>query len=204
MQNIIHWDSSIRMNRIELEILVNIYNALLTRMLPPEWPLFHESIHSVDIQLQRALDSNQLNWRDLGAREYLITCKSMIQDLWNTLEAVKRNIHTLSTRCGSWSSIPLVVRRNNKPIVIQEALNAIQNRLQSIREDGNFVHELLSNMHQTVDTVVGGQSTRWKAYIIHLDRLLSRSLRRLLQISLQYLLDEAMGSEQVEIFFFKV
>ena len=172
-----------------LELIVNMYNDIVSNMLPVERPLLHNAVREIDEQLQAGIDV--LNWKSHGIDVFLSDTMTKVKSASDVLQQLKKNVVKIRTDLASWASEPLFVR-NSKPTAWEDLKADLNPRLirryGEIHKGGVRMHALMAESNKILRVSKGMPS--WRAYVAFVNRIVSDGLRDVATTSLQYILGE--------------
>ncbi len=73
-----------------LDIIVNMYNEILSTLLPVEKPLLQDRIDKINKSLQPGVDT--LRWNSQGIDSFIQTCMSIVKEVDDLVKKMKDNV----------------------------------------------------------------------------------------------------------------
>jgi len=147
-----------------LELIVNMYNNMVTSLLPVEKPLVATYINKIDKTLSRGI--KQLSWKSHGIDLFITECMADVKAADKIMGTLKTNLSKIEDIMGVWQSIPLF-ERSVKPVGPAEFQQAHRQLLHTgfkvIRDRGNQIHKMLRESNKVLKVSQGLPD--WKAYV---------------------------------------
>lgn len=172
-----------------LELIVNMYNGIQTKLLHVERPLIKGHLDRIDDTLSRGLRT--INWKSHGIDIFLKETMTDVNDANLLLESMKKNYSRIESIIKSWSDRPLFERKS-KPLSILEFEQSQSSLRQSayvaIEADGQEIHDLLRESLRRLKISQG--SPDWRTYIDFVSTNVVSGLADAIASSLKTLLEQ--------------
>ena len=169
-----------------LELIVNMYNNVLTSLLPVEAPLLRTDLEKIDKALQQGVKN--INWKSHGIDYFLTTCMESAKNLDGMLSVMKQCLSRVEELLVIWKSEPLYQRRH-KPISCEENEQALRQGMKAryviIGGGGKEIHKILKSMNKKLNISPGLPD--WKAYCDFINNVIISGLAEVVETSLSYL-----------------
>ena len=169
-----------------LELIVNMYNNVLTSLLPVEAPLLRTDLEKIDKALQQGVKN--INWKSHGIDYFLTTCMESAKNLDGMLSVMKQCLSRVEELLVIWKSEPLYQRRH-KPISCEENEQALRQGMKAryviIGGGGKEIHKILKSMNKKLNISPGLPD--WKAYCDFINNVIISGLAEVVETSLNYL-----------------
>jgi dynein heavy chain len=171
-----------------LDIIVNMYNEILSTLLPVEKPLLQERIDKINKSLQPGADT--LRWNSQGIDAFISTCMGIVKEVDDLVKKMKDNVKKVHELMIKWEK-PLFERKN-KPLfpedLEQTHQSTIMPRLEDIKNHGKEIHKAIKD---TADAIKPDKkSEKWVAYVDYCNGLVIEGITKGIQCSMSYLSDQ--------------
>lgn len=171
----------------QLDHISDMYNGIRTGVLDVEKPLIEGKILAIDAEIERALTS--LNWKSDEIEDYINSVSTTVGNLANVLQVSKNNVTLIQKIMKNWVSSPIIERKDGKKMLnLEEKETRLSAMFESIKKDGQAIHDLVSNTCQTLE-VVDTTSETWVNYLEYIDGIVNEGFRSMIKNSLEYLCD---------------
>ena len=169
-----------------LDLIVNMYNNVQTRLLAVERPLVKTYLDRMDEILAKGL--RQLNWKSHGIDLFLKESMSDVSETNQLLEMMKSNLVQIEQMLSQWAHQP-VFDRKGKPLSVEEFEESQkilrEEKYNAIQTDGKKIHQLLKDIVKRLKVSQG--SPHWRSYLEYINTLVSEGLFHTIQVSLTHL-----------------
>jgi dynein heavy chain, axonemal len=92
-----------------LDLIVNMYNDILSTLLPVEKPLLAERIEKINQSLQPGVDN--LRWNSPGIDAFISQCMVFVKEVDDLVKKMKDNVKKMQELMAKWEK-PLFERKN--------------------------------------------------------------------------------------------
>ena len=172
-----------------LDLLVNMYNRMVSEMLPVEAPLMKTHMGKIETTLQSGL--KDINWKSTAIEGFISDCQVCVKEAHDVLFQSKDNLREIQGILDKWSAEPLL-QRKPKPVTPSELAASqkqlITARFQDIKQGGMTIDKKLQASHVVMK--VAKAHPNWRAYADFTNSIVIMGLSRLVIKSLQYLCEQ--------------
>jgi dynein heavy chain len=172
-----------------LDLLVNMYNRMVSEMLPVEAPLMKAHMTKIETALQAGL--KDINWKSTAIEGFIADAQVCIRDAHDVLFQTKDNLREIQGILDKWCAEPLL-QRKPKPVTSSELAASqkqlIAARFQEIKAGGLVIDKKLQASHVVMK--VAKAHPNWRAYADFTNSVVIMGLSRLVIKSLQYLCEQ--------------
>jgi dynein heavy chain len=172
-----------------LELIVNMYNNMVTSLLPVEKPLVKTYVSKIDKTLSRGV--KQLSWKSHGIDLFITECMADVKSADRIMSTLKSNLAKIETIMEDWAEIPLF-ERSVKPVGPAEFQQAHRQLLhagfKSIRDKGNSIHKMLRESNKVLKVSQGLPD--WKAYVDFVNNVVVGGLVRIAVQALEHCIEQ--------------
>ena len=183
-----------------LTLIVNMYNDMITSLLPVEVPLVKVHFDRIDKTVARGV--NQMNWKSHGIDFFITESMACVKVANDILMTLKSNLDEVEEKLKFWAREPLI-RRTNRPVspeeFDQEHKTYRHARYPEITHGGKDIHSLLKDSNRVLKVSQGLPD--WKAYVDFVNNMVLDGLARVVVVSLEFLHGQiapgAAGQEKV-------
>jgi dynein heavy chain len=172
-----------------LDLIINMYNNMMTTILPVERPLVQSHLEKIDRTLQRGI--KQMNWKSHGIDMFITESMASVKAANDILSTLKKNLSGVEQILENFARAPLLERKA-KPVTIEEfqqAHHALKTaRYAEIKEGGSQIHKLIKDSNKILKVSQGLPD--WKAYVDFMNNVVVDGLAQVVIISLEYLADQ--------------
>jgi len=172
-----------------LELIVNMYNNMVTSLLPVEKPLVATYINKIDKTLSRGV--KQLSWKSHGIDLFITECMADVKAANKIMGTLKSNLSKIEDTMEQWRAIPLF-ERTVKPTGPSEFQQAHRQLLHAgfkvIREKGNHIHKMLRESNKVLKVSQGLPD--WKAYVDFVNNIVVAGLVQIAVKALQFTIEQ--------------
>ena len=174
-----------------LDLIVQMYNEILSTLLPVEKPLLKDKIELIDKILKPGIEN--LKWNDENIESFIKEAMEVITDISMLVKKMKENVRKMEKMTESWCK-PLYDRRN-KPMgpddLEQTHAANIDSRLGDINNEGREINRLLKD---TMDHIKPAKkSPEWRSYQDYINCVIIKGITMAIVSSIHHL------SEQISI-----
>ena len=169
-----------------LDLIVNMYNGILSTLLPVEKPLLAARIDKMNAALRPGIE--ELTWSSKNIDAVISQCMGLVRDADELVKKMKENVRKMQRFMQNWATNPLFARKN-KPAPPDELEQTHQSivmaRLQDIKDNGKEIQKLLKD---TVDHILPvKKSPEWIAYQDYLNGLIIEGIAEAIVASMNHL-----------------
>ncbi|PFH34573.1 dynein heavy chain family protein [Besnoitia besnoiti] len=170
-----------------MEMIVSMYNQILTDLLPNERPLLADRIAKINAILAPGLTS--LRWHSSEeVDEFLSQATSVVTEVYGICHTMKANLQKIIGVLASWAEKPLFERKPKpmSPDDIDQMLRAsIAIRHHQMSEEGKEIHKLLRDSADALKTSKG--APQWRLHGGFVNSIVIQGFAALIVISLKHL-----------------
>lgn len=146
-----------------LELIVDMYNNILSTLLPVEKPLLADRIAKMRSSLQPGIDT--LLWNSENIDPFIKNCMLVVTDVDELVKKMKDNVKQMKKKMSNWTQ-PLFERKL-KPQLPEDVENfhnaSVLPRLEEIKVHGKDISKL---MKDTSDAIKPDKKSReWLSYV---------------------------------------
>jgi dynein heavy chain, axonemal len=174
-----------------LHLIVDMYNEILTTLLPVEKPLLKDRIERIDSILKPGIE--KLKWSDTNIDPFIKEAMVEITDVSNLVKKMKENVRKMEHMMKGWCR-PLYDRKNKpmSPDDLEQTHGAsVDQRLSNIKDEGKEINKLLKD---TMDHIKPSKkSVEWIAYQDYINCVIIQGITKAIVSSIKHL------SEQISI-----
>ena len=171
-----------------LDIIVDMYNDIISTLLPVEKPLLQNRINQIDKQLQPGID--QLIWTSNNIDAFIAKVMKITKEVNDLVVKMKANVAGMVRRMDEWQK-PLFERRPKTmaPEDVESIHNGtVANRFENIKVDGKEIQKL---MKDTFDSVKPDRKSKeWLAYVDYVNGLVVEGITNGIDSSMTYLAEQ--------------
>ena len=171
-----------------LDLIVNMYNEILSTLLNVEKPLLQDRIDKINKSLQPGVDS--LRWNSQGIDQFINTCMGIVKEVDDLVKKMKDNVKKVQDLMQKWEK-PLFDRKNKSlaPEDLEQThQSTIMPRLEDIKNQGKEIHKAIKD---TADAIKPDKkSLNWIAYVDYCNGLVIDGITKGIQCSMSYLSDQ--------------
>ena len=168
-----------------LDLIVNMNNAVLNQLLPVEKPLVAPYVAKFDSVVQEGIAL--LNWKSDNVDLFIKDSMDQVQNVHNILKTMKDNFSSIQMILKEWNK-PMM-KRKTKPVDKEEfdmnfkVLKAA--RYGEIKEDGKRIHGLLKETNKILR--VSNSCQDWRTYLDFMNEFIIEGLTTSVITSLDFL-----------------
>jgi len=171
-----------------LDLIVNMNNDVLGKLLPVEKPLVAPYLSKFDAAVEEGIAN--LNWRSGGVDEFITESMGQVEIVHQVLKTMKDNFSNVESLMVKWDR-PLMERKV-KPVEkdeLERMVKAIRtSRYAEIKDSGKQIHNLLKESNKILR--VSNASLNWRAYVDFVNNVVIDGLSTSITTSLEYLLNQ--------------
>jgi dynein heavy chain len=173
----------------QLEQIVQMYNSVLTELLPVEEPLLEERITKMDQVLSPGL--TDLKWKSEDKiPEFIETTMRIVSDVSGVVDVIKTNLKSISRILSEWCREPLIERKKGaKPMAMEDFdtkhKERVGMRMMSMTDGGKDIHKFVKDSSEALK--VSKVASTWKAYVDFVNNIVIEGFVSSIAVSLQYL-----------------
>jgi dynein heavy chain len=172
-----------------LELIVNMYNNMVTSLLPVEKPLVATYINKIDKTLSRGV--KQLSWKSHGIDLFITECMADVKAADKIMGTLKSNLSKIEEIMEQWRAVPLF-ERTVKPVGPAEFYQSHRQLLHTgfklIRDKGNHVHKMLRESNKVLKVSQGLPD--WKAYVDFVNNIIVAGLVQIAVKALKFTIEQ--------------
>jgi len=145
-----------------LDLTVNMYNDVLSTLLPVEKPLLQDRIQSMLDALQPGIDT--LKWNSENINPFINKAMKIVTEVDDLVKKMKDNVRKMNEIMKNWAK-PLYERKNKALLaedVEQTHQAVVQPRLEEIRNQGKEIHRLMKDTQDNIKP--DKKSFQWLSY----------------------------------------
>ena len=179
-----------------LDLIVNMYNSMMTSLLPVEAPLVQSHLDKIDKTIQRGI--GQMNWNSHGIDLFITESMTAVKTANNVLQTLKSNLSSVEEILRMWREDPssqqpkFLLLRQNKPVSRDEFEAARKShtkvRYSEIQDGGKQIAGLVKDSNKVLKVSQG--LPHWKAYVDFINNIVVDGLAQLIHESLAHLSDQ--------------
>ena len=83
-----------------LELIVNMYNEILSTLLPVEKPLLQDRIDKINKSLEPGV--NALRWNSAGIDNFIHQCMGIVKEVDDLVKKMKDNVKKMQELMSKW------------------------------------------------------------------------------------------------------
>jgi len=173
-----------------LDLIVSMYNEILSTLLPVEKPLLSDRIERINKTLQPGVDT--LRWNAPNIDPFISQAMVIVKEVDDLVKKMKENVRKMQQDyMQKWAEKPLFERKN-KPLFPEDLEQTHQSllmpRLEDIRNHGKEIHKALKD---TADNIKPDKkSATWLAYVDYVNGLVIEGITKAIQCSMSHLSDQ--------------
>jgi len=171
-----------------LDIIVGMYNDILTKLLPVEKPLLAKKIETINRILQPGID--KLKWNTPEIEPFIKEAMVTVRETDELVKKMKSNVEKMREFMKQWEK-PLFERKNKAlyPDELEQLhQSSIMVKLENIKNDGKEIHKL---MKDTIDNVKPVKtSPEWLAYVDYVNGLVIEGITKGIICSMSFMADQ--------------
>ena len=164
-------------------------------MLSVEMPLLQAQLKQIDKALEKG--QKHLTWRSHAIDEFVRETTTLVKEAFDTLTALKNNMHGVERVLEQWATVPLMKRKSTKTYTPSEFEEEHQMQLAAryaeISEGGKEIHKLLLASNRVLKVSKGAPT--WRAYVEFINDIVIDGLARTVACSLKYLNEQLDPAE---------
>jgi len=168
-----------------LELIVAMYNEILSTMLPVEKPLLKSKIENIDAILKPGIEN--LQWSNTNIDPFINDAMKNITEVSQLVKKMKENVKKMQFMMDTWCK-PLYDRKN-KPMApddLEQTHGAsVDQRLSMIKDEGKEINRLLKD---TMDHIKPSKkSEEWIAYQDYINCVIIEGITKAIVSSIHHL-----------------
>jgi dynein heavy chain len=173
----------------QLEQIVQMYNSVLTELLPVEEPLLEERITKMDQVLSPGL--TDLKWKSEDKiPEFIETTMRIVSDVSGVVDVIKANLKSISRILSEWCREPIIERKKGaKPMVMEDFdtkhKERVGGRMMNMADGGKEIHKFIKDSSEALK--VSKVASTWKSYVDFVNNIVIEGFVSSIAVSLQYL-----------------
>lgn len=178
-----------RIQRSNLDIIVDMYNRIVKELIPVEEPLIRTHMEKVESTIKKGIDS--MSWQSSGIDTFINECKTVVGKAYEVLFTLKGNLDKIQKLLKEWAEKPMI-ERHSKPVVPEDFDESytvlINKRYEIIKKNGVDIHNLLKDSSKTVQGKCEPED--WKKYVEYCNTIVTDGLVNVTMVSLQFIYDQ--------------
>jgi dynein heavy chain len=171
-----------------LEIVCDMYNEILSILLPVEKPLLQDRINKMNNTLQPGIDD--MKWNTQNRDPFINNCMTIVSDVDILVKKMKENIRKMEIMMKTWEK-PLFDRKPKPfaPEDVEQIHSALViTRLEDVRNYGKEIHKLLKDTFEHIKP--DKKHPTWIAYVDYVNSLCIGGITEGICASMSYLADQ--------------
>ena len=168
-----------------LQLIVDMYNDILSTLLPVEKPLMMSRIVSMDKSLEKGI--TELRWNSQGIDPFIKNAMLVVSEIDELVKKMKENVRKMQDFMELWKR-PLFERKA-KPMlpedVEQTHTASVMPRLEDIRNHGKEIHRLMKDSADNIKP--NKKDITWLNYVDYVNGLIIEGMTIGIDNSLCYL-----------------
>ncbi|CAE8644925.1 unnamed protein product [Polarella glacialis] len=174
----------------QLDHIVELYNSVLTELLPVEEPLLEDRILKMDTALSPGL--TELKWRSEERNENKSNDNDddVVSDVSGVVDIMKGNLRKIASILSHWCKESMLERkRGAKPVSMEEFELShkarVGVRLMNMTDGGKEIHRFVKDSSESLK--ISKSAATWKAYVDFVNNVVIEGFVSTIAVSLQYL-----------------
>ena len=172
-----------------LDLIVNMYNRMMTELLPVEAPLMESHLKKIDQGLRVGIQT--MSWKSSSINDFISKVQGTVKTAHDVLFNLKSNLRNIQQTLDKWSVEPLMDRKM-KPVAPDEFAQAhkalLTGRYAEIKEGGQRIEKTLKASHAILKVSKGHPD--WRSYVDFVSCVVVHGLSKVVVRSLSYLSDQ--------------
>ena len=173
-----------------LELIVNIYNSMISSLLDVERPLIQARLDSIDKVLLKGL--KHMNWKSQAIGDFITQTMSITKEANNILQTCKANVKEIQSVLAGFASNLMMDRKANKSYMVDEYRVAFTSHLKTryvaISKGGSEMHKHLESSLKILKVSKG--AAVWRAYVDYVNLIVIEGMVNAILASVKYLKDQ--------------
>jgi dynein heavy chain len=194
-----------RQQTCNLDLIVDMYNEMLNKLLPVESPLLKNHFDQIDKIVLRGIKDQQqgsqkiraMDWTHTGINSFIKEAMEQVTECHEIYATLKANLKEIQSTLDEWCKSPLI-NMQTKP----ESIDDFQRRQKSVKqgkylevkEGGQHIHKLLKHSGEVLKGSCSALS--WRSYIDFANDIVVEGLASLIRLSLQYVRERVDSTEK--------
>jgi dynein heavy chain len=172
-----------------LEIIVTMYNEILSTLLPVEKPLLQKRIESMDFSLEDGI--TKFTWNSQSIDGFIEKAMTVVSEQDNLVRRMKDNVGKMQAMMSLWKK-PLFERRPAKTMAPDELEQTHQSQVmprhEDIKANAKDIHRLVKETTEAIRP--DKRSPQWLDYNDYLNSLIIEGVTTGINSSMLYLADQ--------------
>lgn len=168
-----------------LDLIVNMNNSVLEKLLPVEKPLVAPYLAKFDAIIQEGIQD--LNWCSDGVDNFIASSLEQVKNVHSILKTMKDNLSKIEVILNEWNE-PMIARKP-KPLEKDEFERTAKGlktaRYAELKESSKSIHSLLKDTNKILK--VSNASKDWKCYVDFVSGFIINGLSQAITTSLDFL-----------------
>ncbi|XP_037537274.1 dynein heavy chain 11, axonemal [Nematolebias whitei] len=179
-----------------LTLVTQQYNKLHSTILAVELGLVRDELDRVRQQISPAL--LELTWAQDDIWDYIQSTQELVKSLSGRVEKSKANVEAIQALMGKFSNQAFITRKAHDSTLLNfsEIDESVSKQRALISSTGEQIHKLLQE-NQCLLGVGDGDSSEWRAYKDHVDRMIVSGFSSAVRCSLQYFMDNTDAARSI-------
>jgi dynein heavy chain len=170
-----------------LEIIAQMYNDILSELLPVEKPLLADRIEKMNVSLAKGF--NELKWNSQNIDPFINTAMDVVTRVNELVIKMKDNVKKILNLMQGWEE-PLFERKMRPSFPDDLAQNhdsLIMPRVEDIRNQGKEIHKALKDTFDHIKP--DKKSVIWSDYVAYVNTLVIEGITATIIKSMSFLSD---------------
>ena len=179
-----------RKQTASLDLMVNMYNQMMYKLLPVEAPLMRGQITKIDSVMNTGLEV--ISWKSgRPIDDFIGEVSALVKAAHSVLFKLKGNLEEVAGVLNDWCDTPML-QRKPKPMTPDEFENMYRTvraqRYTAIKAGGQKIDQLLRDSHSIM--AVSRTHPNWEAYTDFVNGIVVQGLSKMVVRSLEELVDQ--------------
>jgi len=173
----------------QLDQIVQMYNSVLTELLPVEEPLLEDRISKMDQTLSPGL--TELKWKsEERIPDFIAEAMRVVSDVSGVVDIMKGNLRNISGILAGWCKEPIIERKKGaKPMTMEEFdvkhKERLGARIYNMTDGGKEILKFVKDSNEALK--VSKTASSWRAYVDFVNNIVIEGFVSSIAVSLQYL-----------------
>jgi dynein axonemal heavy chain len=169
-----------------LQLIVSMYNEMMSTLLPVEQPLVEKDIQGLDTELEKGMEA--LCWKSESVGGFIHETSKSVTDVYNRVQVMRNNLKKVESLMSKYAEHPLAERKSKavSPPDFDEHLRRLATtRHAELKEHNATVATLLV---ETAEALRVDQSSHtWEQYVEFVEDAVRAGLSRTIVNSVKFL-----------------
>lgn len=184
-----------RYQTVNLDLIVQNYNKIITCLNEVEEPLVKKRIQAMDKEVEPGITTYQ--WKSPEINDFIKKTKDTVDSLYEIVDKMKKSLENIMNELLKFKK-PMIERKN-KPISPEEYDNILRaiiaNKLGLVKECSGVVHKLLKEVNDSVK--IDRKLPEWKNYTEYINTIVIEGIVSAIVFALEHL-NEQINSKKAE------